>query len=157
MQRWRRSCANCRDSHPYQEEHQCLGYGEECFGGGIECCVTAVDRSDNESNAILIAHGLSTWGEEKSRISSLSPTGCYIDSRFTTPAEGTVVQDITITLATGSLTLQGTVIDTMRGIGFAVRFTELDKHTRDTLSVLIRDLQTTVEDRIGGCSTPAGR
>jgi hypothetical protein len=100
---------------------------------------------------------LSTWGEEQSRLSSLSPTGCYIDSRFTTPAEGTVVQDITVTLATGSLTLQGTVINAMRGVGFAVRFTELDKDTRDRLSVLIRDLQRTGEDRIGGCSTPARR
>jgi hypothetical protein len=100
---------------------------------------------------------LSTWGEEKSRISSLSPTGCYIDSRFTTPAEGTVVQDITITLPTGSLTLQGTVLDTMRGVGFAVRFTDIDKDTRNSLSVLIRDLQTVGEDRIGGCFTPAGR
>jgi hypothetical protein len=100
---------------------------------------------------------LSTWGEEKSRVSSLSPTGCYIDSRFTTPAEGTVVQDITITLPTGSLTLQGTVLDTMRGVGFAVRFTDVDKDTRNSLSVLIRDLQTMGEDRIGGCFTPAGR
>ena len=100
---------------------------------------------------------LSTWGEEKSRISSLSPTGCYIDSRFTTPAEGTVVEDITITLPTGSLTLQGTVLDTLRGVGFAVRFTDVDHDTRNSLSVLIRDLQTLGEDRIGGCSTPAGR
>jgi PilZ domain-containing protein len=100
---------------------------------------------------------LSTWGEEKSRISSLSPTGCYIDSRFTTPAEGTPIQDITITLPTGSLTVQGTVLDAMRGVGFAVRFTDVDKDTRNSLSVLIRDLQTMGEDRIGGCFTPAGR
>jgi PilZ domain len=100
---------------------------------------------------------LSTWGEEKSRISSLSPTGCYIDSRFTTPAEGTVVQDITITLPTGSLSVQGTVLDTMRGVGFAVRFTDIDTDTRNSLSVLIRDLQTMGEERIGGCFTPAGR
>ena len=96
---------------------------------------------------------LSAWGEERCHISSLSPTGCYIDSRFTTPREGTVVQDITIPLATGTLSLQGTVIDAMRGVGFAVRFIKLDKDTRDRLSVLIRDLQTTV-DSIGGCSTP---
>lgn len=100
---------------------------------------------------------LSTWGEEKSRISSLSPTGCYIDSRFTTPAEGTVVQHITIPLPSGNLTLQGTVIDRIRGVGFAVRFTDLDKEMRDRLTVLIRDLQTTAEDRVGGCSTPAMR
>jgi hypothetical protein len=68
-----------------------------------------------------------------------------------------VVQDITITLPTGSLTLQGTVLDTMRGIGFAVRFTDLDKDTRDSLSVLIQDLRTMGEDRIGACFTPTRR
>jgi len=100
---------------------------------------------------------LTTLGEEKTRISSLSPTGCYIDSRFTTPAEGTVVEDITITLPIGSLTVQGTVLNTMRGIGFAVRFNDLDEETRDSLSVLIQDLQTTGEDRIGACFTPIRR
>jgi PilZ domain-containing protein len=80
---------------------------------------------------------LSVWGEQSSRVSSLSPTGCYVDSRFTVPAEGTVVRDITLALATGTLTLQGTVIATMRGVGFAVRFTELDEDTRDRLSALI--------------------
>lgn len=100
---------------------------------------------------------VSTWGEEKSRISSLSPTGCYIDSRFTTPEEGTLVPDITITLPTGNLTLQGTVIDAMRGVGFAVRFTNCDNDTRDSLSVLLRELQTSGADRIGGCSTLASR
>ena len=84
---------------------------------------------------------LSVWGEERSRISSLSPTGCYIDSRFTAPAEGTVVCDITLPLTSGTLTLQGTVIATMRGVGFAVRFTELDKDTRDGLSVLIHSVR----------------
>jgi len=97
---------------------------------------------------------LSQWGEERCRISSLSPTGCYIDSRFTTPAEGTLVQDITIPLPTGNLVLQGTVLDSMRGVGFAVRFTDVDEDIRDRLSVLVQDLQATIEDRIGGCTTP---
>jgi PilZ domain-containing protein len=99
----------------------------------------------------------SAWGEEQSRISSLSPTGCYIDSRFTTPEEGTVVQDITITLPSGSVTVQGTVIDAIRGVGFAVRFTNFDEDTRDNLSGVVRDLQTAGADRIGGCSTFATR
>jgi hypothetical protein len=63
--------------------------------------------------------------------------GSRVDSRFTVPAEGTVVREITLTLTTGTLTLQGTVIAAMRGVGFAVRFTELDKDTRDRLSALI--------------------
>jgi hypothetical protein len=48
-----------------------------------------------------------------------------------------VVQELTIALPTGAVTLQGTVIDAMSGVGFAVRFTELDTTTRDCLNVLI--------------------
>ena len=81
---------------------------------------------------------LSVWGEEHSRVSSLSPTGCYIESRFTTPEEGAVILEITITLPTGKLTLQGTVISAMRGVGFAVRFIVPDKEVRDRLSAVVR-------------------
>jgi len=84
---------------------------------------------------------LSAWGEETARISSLSPTGCYIESRFSVPPEGAVVPDITVTLPTGRIILQGTVIEATRGIGFAVRFIELDTHTRDRLGDLVEDAQ----------------
>ena len=93
---------------------------------------------------------LSVWGEQTSRISSLSPTGCYIDSRFAVPAEGTV-PEITLALPTGTLALQGTVIATMRGVGFAVRFTELDRDTRDELSALIYSIRQAMH--IGECRT----
>ena len=84
---------------------------------------------------------LSAWGEENARISSLSPTGCYIESRFSVPSEGAVVPDITVTLPTGRIVLQGTVIEATKGVGFAVRFIELDTHTRDRLSDLVEDAQ----------------
>ena len=84
---------------------------------------------------------LSAWGEETARISSLSPTGCYIEGRFSVPPKGAVVPDITVTLPTGRIILQGTVIEATRGIGFAVRFIELDTHTRDRLSDLVEDAQ----------------
>jgi PilZ domain-containing protein len=83
----------------------------------------------------------SVWGEQRSRISSLSPTGCYIDSRLTAPAEGTVVRDLTLAFPTDTLILRGTVLATMRGIGFAVRFTDLDDDTRDRLSALISSVR----------------
>ena len=84
---------------------------------------------------------LSAWGEEKARVSSLSPTGCYIESRFSVPTEGAIVRDITVTLPTGRITLQGTVIDATRGIGFAVRFIDLDTNTRERLSGLVQGAQ----------------
>jgi hypothetical protein len=81
---------------------------------------------------------LSAWGDEKARISSLSPTGCYIDSRSTVPPSGTILEDITVTLATGHLTLQGRVLTATRGVGFAVEFTGLDPDTQNRLSDLVR-------------------
>ena len=78
----------------------------------------------------------SQWGEERARISNISPTECYIESRFSVPAEGTVLTDLTFTLTTERLSVQGTVIDATPGVGFAVRFTELDAHTLDCLNAL---------------------
>jgi PilZ domain-containing protein len=83
----------------------------------------------------------SAWGVERSLVSSLSPNGCYIEDRFSVPAAGEVIQDLIVTLPTGSLSLRGTVIDPTPGIGFAVRFTELDTDTRDRLSALVQAAQ----------------
>lgn len=80
---------------------------------------------------------LSAWGEEKCRVSSISPTGCYIDSRFTVPAQGASVPEITLTLPTGQVTVQGEVVHAMPGVGFAVRFTEVDADTSARLTALV--------------------
>lgn len=84
----------------------------------------------------------SAWREERARASSLSPTGCYIESRFTVPAIGTAIRDLTVTLPSGTVVLQGIVIEAMRGIGFAVRFTDVDPETRSRLSALVQDAGT---------------
>ena len=79
----------------------------------------------------------SAWREERARISNISPTGCYIESRFSVPEQGTELADFTVTLSTGAaLILPATVITTTPGIGFAVRFAELDPHTRGLLNEL---------------------
>jgi hypothetical protein len=80
---------------------------------------------------------LSPWGEEKARVSSLSPNGCYIQSRFSVPPAGAVLRELTIALPTEKLNLQGTVIDAMSGVGFAVRFIDLDAKTRQSLNILV--------------------
>lgn len=79
---------------------------------------------------------LSDWGEEQCRISSLSPTGCYIEGRFSVPPMGTPVQEITVTLPTGSITVAGEVVHAIPGIGFAVRFTDVDDEARARLNAL---------------------
>ena len=84
---------------------------------------------------------LSAWGEEKARVSSLSLTGCYIESRFAVPPVGAVVREITVTVPTGRLTLQGTVVEATSGVGFAVRFIDLDTNTRDRLSGFVQGAQ----------------
>jgi hypothetical protein len=83
----------------------------------------------------------SAWGEERSRVSSLSPTGCYIESRSSVPPVGEEIRDLTVILPTGSLGLHGTVIEATRGVGFVVRFTEVDTGTHDRLSALVEETQ----------------
>jgi hypothetical protein len=80
---------------------------------------------------------LSAWGDEKTRVSSISPTGCYIDSRFVVPPEGTRVREICIALPGGCARFDGTVLQATPGIGFAVRFADVDDATRARLKVLV--------------------
>jgi PilZ domain-containing protein len=80
---------------------------------------------------------VSPWGEERARVSSLSLTGCYIESRFSVPPDGVVIRELTIALPTGTVNLEGTVVDAMSGVGFAVRFSDFDSRTRESLNVVI--------------------
>ena len=89
---------------------------------------------------------LTAWGEERARVSSLSPNGCYIESRFSVPPDGEAVRDLTIALPTERVNLQGTVLNAMSGVGFAVRFIDIDTKTRERLSALIQVAQR--EDRM---------
>ena len=79
---------------------------------------------------------LSDWSEESARVSNLSPAGCYIECRKAVPAEGTPLTAITIALPTGEITLQGTVVHAIRGVGFAVHFIDVDEDARARLSAL---------------------
>jgi len=89
---------------------------------------------------------VTAWGEERARVSSLSLTGCYIESRFSVPPDGEAVRDLTIALPTERVNLQGTVLNAMSGVGFAVRFIDIDTKTRERLSALIQVAQR--EDRM---------
>jgi hypothetical protein len=80
----------------------------------------------------------SVWGPQRSRISSISPTGCYIEDRFTVPPEGEQVPDLTVKLPSGDICVEGMVTDATPGIGFAVRFTRIDPDARVHLLALIR-------------------
>jgi hypothetical protein len=83
----------------------------------------------------------SAWGPRRSRISSLSPTGCYIEDRSSAPAEGETVPEITVNLPTGPVCVQGTVMDPMPGIGFAVRFGKIDADTRAQLRAVVEEFR----------------
>lgn len=75
---------------------------------------------------------VSPWGEQQSRVSSISPTGCYIDSRLTVP-KSTHVREICVALPGGELSVHGVVLQTTPGVGFAVRFADMDDETRARL------------------------
>ena len=90
----------------------------------------------------------SAWGPQRSRVSSISPTGCYIEDRFTVPARGAAVGELTIELPTGRINLQGMVIDAMKGVGFSVRFTEVDADAREHLSALVGQTKATESEPV---------
>lgn len=80
---------------------------------------------------------VSPWGEQQARISSISPTGCYIDDRFTVPPEGTHVREICVAVPGGEISVHGTVIGATPGVGFAVRFADMDDATNARLRGLV--------------------
>jgi hypothetical protein len=80
---------------------------------------------------------ITAWGEEKTRVSSISPTGCYIDSRLTVPPEGTLLHGISVALPDGQITVDGMVLQATPGVGFAVRFIQVDDDARARLSGLV--------------------
>lgn len=101
------------------------------------------NRQSGKPRQRLVRYFSCTWisarGPVDARISSLSPTGCYIDSRFTVPAVGAIVDSITVDAGTAHpLVLGGSVADSTPGIGFAVRFAELDEDTRAQLLAIVR-------------------
>jgi hypothetical protein len=82
---------------------------------------------------------MSQWGAQRARVSALSSSGCYIESR-TVPVAGADVRDITVMLPSGTITLQGTAVDATPGIGFGVRFTDLDGAALAHLVDLVQQL-----------------
>jgi hypothetical protein len=83
----------------------------------------------------------SEWGPQRSRVSSLSPTGCYIEDRFTVPPSGDRIAELTVNLPNGQLCVQGTVGEAMPGVGFAVRFTQIDADTHARLTAAVHELR----------------
>jgi hypothetical protein len=54
------------------------------------------------------------------------------------PPEGAEVPELTVALPGGTINLRGAVIVATPGTGFAVRFTDVDAHTRDRLSAVVQ-------------------
>jgi hypothetical protein len=79
---------------------------------------------------------VSEWAEEQARVSSISPNGCFVESRFTVPPQGTHVREIRVALPDGEVFVHGTVVDGTPGVGFAVRFADMDDETRARLTAL---------------------
>jgi hypothetical protein len=79
---------------------------------------------------------VSEWSEEQARVSSISPNGCFVESRFTVPSQGTHVREIRIALPDGEVIVHGIVVDGTPGVGFAVRFADMDDETRTRLAGL---------------------
>lgn len=92
-------------------------------------------RRQNRFDRYFECRWHSEWGEEHSRVSNLSDGGCYIESRRTVP-QGTQLPAIIIMLPTGEIALQGVVVHSIRGVGFAVQFTDVDADAHARLGAL---------------------
>lgn len=77
------------------------------------------------------------WGGTDARLDDLSAGGCHVVNRFTTPSMGEIVEIEIIGATSEPLALSGEVVDVERGVGFAVRFGELDADTRDQIQALL--------------------
>jgi hypothetical protein len=54
------------------------------------------------------------------------------------PKQGEQLEELSVHLPSGQVNLQGTVIESMPGVGFAVRFTRVDTDTRECLTAFVK-------------------
>ena len=98
-------------------------------------------RRDPRVNHIFDCRWFGKWGANDARIDDLSVSGCHIVNRFSTPNAGEIVEIDIVRLAGEPLTVSGEVVNSVRGVGFSVRFSGVDA---DTLAQ-IKDLMESAE------------
>ena len=81
------------------------------------------------------------WGATDARLDDLSVSGCHVVNRFSTPSFGEMVEIEIVRTAQEPLTLSGEVVHVERGVGFSVRFGEVDADAR----AQIKDLMESAE------------
>jgi PilZ domain-containing protein len=77
-----------------------------------------------------------TWTRD-SRISDLSPTGCYVDTRLM-PELGEELEFF-VTTDQNRIAVRGTVVTVHPGIGFGFKFGDLSDETRERIRALLGD------------------
>jgi hypothetical protein len=87
------------------------------------------------------------WGATDARLDDLSVSGCHVVNRFSTPSLGETVEIDVVRTAAEPLLLSGEVVHVERGVGFSVRFSEVDADTRAQIKELM-DLAESSNRRI---------
>jgi hypothetical protein len=88
----------------------------------------------------LECHLVGTSGRMTVRISDVSLTGCYVDTR-TEIAAGSVAI-ITVSVRGEVMTLSGVVTHTHPGLGFGMQFDALSEKTHRQIEALLRSLSS---------------
>jgi hypothetical protein len=89
------------------------------------------------------------WGATDAELDDLSATGCHVVCRLTTPSIGDSVDIEVLRTTKEPLALSGEVIQVERGVGFSVRFVELEAEIRDQIESLIAEARLS-NRRAGG-------
>lgn len=77
-------------------------------------------------------------GMVQTRISDLSVTGCFVDTRLQIQIGSPLI--IRVTIAGSPLTLTGRVVHTQPGIGFGMQFDALPAESRDAIARFVEGL-----------------
>ena len=82
------------------------------------------------------------WGATDARLDDLSISGCHVVNRFSTPSMGDTVEIDVVRTAQEPLALFGEVVHVERGVGFSVRFGDIDADTRAQIKELMESAES---------------
>ena len=99
-------------------------------------------RRDPRVNHYFDCRWFGKWGATDARLDDLSVSGCHVVNRFSTPSMGETVEIDVVRTAADPLLLSGEVVHVERGVGFSVRFGEVNADIRAQIAALMESAES---------------